>query len=65
MVRNNVIILIKDGVHEVWGSLKQICDVKKLSYHTLSRKKFPFKSNGISFVKVFFREENGIQKNIK
>ena len=53
----NVIILVNEGQHEVWGSLAEICRTYKFSYGYLSRKKFPFKYRNLQFIKKKFRTQ--------
>lgn len=59
-MNQNIIILTNGESHEVWGSLVELCKVHGLSYNYLKRKKFPFTYKGKEFIKVPFRETNGI-----
>ena len=56
----NIIILTNGGSYEAWGSLVELCKVKGYSYNYLKRKKYPFEYKGVLFVRVPFREENGV-----
>lgn len=56
MERRHIIVLSKGDQVETWGSLKEICDVHGLPYHTLKSKKFPFAFNGFTFQKTEYRQ---------
>ena len=58
----NIIILTDGFNYECWGSLVELCKVKKFSYHYLKNKKFPFEHKGCKFYKVPFRSENGVER---
>ncbi len=50
------IILHKEGLHEVWGSLTDICDNhEEIKYPTIKGRKFPFKYKGYDFIKVPYK----------
>ncbi len=55
MERRHIIILTKGEQFETWGSLKEICDVHDLPYHSLKALKFPFQYQGFSFHKTEYR----------
>jgi len=54
------ITLLQGDKIEIYGSLSEACRNKKVSYGTLSKKKFPFKWRGVVFGKIKAREEYGI-----
>ena len=57
----NIIIITDGKSYEAWGSLVELCQVKKeFSYEYLKKKKYPFVYKGIEFIRVPFRSENGI-----
>lgn len=59
-MNKNIIILTNTECYEAWGSITEICEVKKgFSYNYLKRLKFPFKYKGLEFIKVPFRAPNG------
>lgn len=55
MERRHIIVLIKGQQVETWGSLKEICDVHELPYHSLKAKRFPFEYEGFTFHKPEYR----------
>ena len=61
----NIIILTDGESYEAWGSLTELCKFHGLSYHYLKRFKFPFKHKGLDFIKVPFRELNGVKIKTK
>ena len=55
----NVIILIKDDIVEVWGRITEIAEAHSdFSYSTLKSKKFPFNYKGWRFYKVRYKTES-------
>lgn len=48
----NTVIVYNDYPPECYGNLKKLCDSKKVSYSTHSKKKFPFTINGNEVFKV-------------
>ncbi len=59
-MNENIIILTDGQSHEAWGSLVELCKVKRLSYNYLKRQKFPFVYKELKFIKVKFRCSNGV-----
>ena len=59
-MHQNVIVLTKDGLTEVWGSLTEICTEKEFSHNYLKRKKYPFRYKGIVFQRLPFKKAGGI-----
>ena len=60
-VNQNVIILTDGESFETWGSIAELCRVKRgFKYSYLKNKTFPFEYKGVRFVKAPFRAENGI-----
>lgn len=60
MDRNNIIILTDKEYYEAWGSLSELCEKHGFSYNYLKRLKFPFTYRGLEFIKVPFRQLNGV-----
>ena len=60
MDRNNIIILTDKESYECWGSLSELCEKHNFSYNYLKRLKFPFTYRKLEFIKVPFRQLNGV-----
>jgi len=59
MNQKNIVILLRNGELEAWGSLKQICTEHKdhdFNYGYLKALKYPFDYKGFRFERVPFRE---------
>lgn len=52
----NIIIITKNGKFETWGSLAEICEIHKIKYNTVVKKKFPFEHKGIKFIKSKYKQ---------
>ena len=60
MDRENIIILTNKESYEAWGSLSELCEKHNFSYNYLKRLKFPFIYRRLEFIKVPFRQLNGV-----
>ena len=56
-MRRNVIVMIRGGQIECWGSIAEICKKHGFNYHTIiKRKDFPIEQSGWKIYKVPFRQ---------
>lgn len=55
MQRKSIIVFIKGDRVETYGNLKKCCEFEGLKYWTLSRLKFPIKTNNFEIHKTLFK----------
>jgi len=59
MQKNGQVIVLtdKNGNHEAWGSLVELCKEHVLSHNYLKKKKYPFDYRGVKFERLKFRQK--------